>query len=348
MSPSPETPAETEFSDEVERDYPLRSIGKLMIANLRGPVTVTGWAQDKIRVRARRLVRAETEAKAKGLLEVVDFRFREIDGDIELSAEYGRSLGIQARLVERSRARTSMEMEVFAPNGLALRILGVEGALHLKNWNASAELRTATGEIRAESVRGGVVLACPACAVHARAIRGPLRCLAGSGSIDAEDVTGGPVYFETTSGPIAARRISGEQLFVTGAGSISGRELEGRVEFASQQGTVTIADASGFLSGRSSSGEISASMRSWSFADEALIESSSGDIKIVLPAAFSGDVDFRSGAGPVECAFSVVKLGEGRAQAADPPEHRVGSIGGGGDLLKITSTKGRVQVLRGG
>src|SRR5688500_4174946 len=104
-----------EFFDEVEKDFSLRSMADLQVTNLRGGIIINGWPLDTIRVKARRKAIAETEEEAKKLFSNVDFRFRALDDDIELSAEYGRGLDIEQRLRERESPHTSMEMVVYAP-----------------------------------------------------------------------------------------------------------------------------------------------------------------------------------------------------------------------------------------
>src|SRR5258708_2114515 len=89
--------AEQEFSDEIERDFNLRSMGQIQLTNLRGNISVQGWSQDKIRVHARRRVFAENETVAKAAFSAMDFRYQELDGNIECSAQYGRGLEIHQR-----------------------------------------------------------------------------------------------------------------------------------------------------------------------------------------------------------------------------------------------------------
>src|SRR6185437_701938 len=56
------SPADSrEFGEEIERDFSLRSIGTLQVTNLRGSITIQGWALDKIRVKAVRRVIASNE-----------------------------------------------------------------------------------------------------------------------------------------------------------------------------------------------------------------------------------------------------------------------------------------------
>lgn len=341
--------AAAEFHDEVERDFALRSIGTLHVTNLRGGIVIQGWAQDKIRVKARRRAVAPTAEEARRLLSVVDFRFRAVEGDIELSAEYGRGLGIQERLRERETPHTGMEMIVFAPSSLSLRVWSNEGAVAIKGWNAPVEVRTSSGEIRLEGARGGAVsLLCPSCAIAARGVRGSLRCVGGNGSVEVHDVSGKSVYVESTSGDIRASRVmAGEQLYVSKAGMIVGRELRGHVEFQTQRGDVDLQDGEGFLSGRTDTGHIRARMKSWRFTDKALIESVKGDIHLTLPRRFAAEVDLWSVNGKTRLGYPLEAITDSRVVGPEPANRLRGRIGDGGEQLKVHSQLGNVEVVPG-
>ena len=88
VSPSPvPSAAPSEFHDEIERDFSLRSTGQLQVTNMRGDIVIQGWSLDKIRVRARRHALAVGADEAKRLFSAVDFRFSNTDGMLELAAD---------------------------------------------------------------------------------------------------------------------------------------------------------------------------------------------------------------------------------------------------------------------
>lgn len=338
-----------EFADEIERDFTLRTIGQLQITNMRGNIVVQGWAMDKIRVRAKRRATAETEADAKALFRALDFRYQASRENIELSAEYGRGLAIQDRLKERENPKTSMEMQIFAPANLKLRVWAVDGSVSVKGWNADLEIRTAAGQITAENLRSdSISLLCSACTMQVRSAKGSLRCMGGTGPIAIQDVGGPHVYAESSTGPIKLARISGEQLYVSKSGAITGMNLKGHIEFHTQQASVEIEDARGFLSGRTESGNIVARMKDWVFHDRALIESVQGSIFLDLPKEFSGDVDVWSLTGKTLIDFPVRAEGISSSSIGpEPANHLLGRVGSGGGLLKIFSERGDIRVQRG-
>src|SRR5688572_15115416 len=111
-----------EFSEEFEKNYPLRSIARLHIRNAKGDITVQGWAHDKIRIRIKKLADVESMEMAKPLLDGTDFRYIVSDENIEISNQYGSGLSIEDRLKERENKATRIDMMIFAPSKLDLRV----------------------------------------------------------------------------------------------------------------------------------------------------------------------------------------------------------------------------------
>ncbi|MEK6579447.1 MAG: DUF4097 family beta strand repeat-containing protein [Bdellovibrionota bacterium] len=339
-----------DYAEDIERGpFFIRSREHLQITNNRGSITVQGWAFDKIRVKARRRVVAKDLDDAKLLFAAADIRFRTLgDGSVELSAEYGKKLDIEQRLRERENPKTTMDIVVFAPANLALRVWALDGKVFIKNRVAPVEVRTSTGPILIENVRGETISAlCSSCTISVHAIQGNLRCMGGSGDIDVIDVKGNNIYAESTTGSIRLARVQGEQLIVSKSGAISGRAQSGYVQFHTQQAPVEILDASGFLTGKTDSGNIVAKMRSWRFEDKGLIESAKGSITLTLPSNFSGDLDVKSILGRASVGYSLQNPGERISMGPEPANHLAGRIGDGGEILKVFSESGDIQILRG-
>lgn len=337
-----------DFQDDLERDFSLRTIGQLQVTNLRGAIVIHGWSQEKIRVRAHRRVQAASLAESKKALAALDFRYRSIEGDIELSAEYGKGMEIQARLKERLHPQTGMDMEVWAPANLKLQVWAAEGAVAINAWEASVEVRTKSGPITVMQLKSdGSSLLCPECAIKAEDVKGSLRCMAGKGSVNLHKINGKSIYSETSSGSQTLSEISGEQLYVSKEGAISGDRLEGQIEFHSGDGSFELVRGIGFVSGRTERGRITIKMREWKFTDKALLESVKGDIRLELPARFAGEVDLWSVYGKVDNAFMLQPLIESRVYGPEPASHVRGRVGSGGDQLKVFSLEGAIQLSRG-
>jgi DUF4097 and DUF4098 domain-containing protein YvlB len=339
--------ATEEFDDEIERDFNLRSIGQIQLTNLRGNITVVGWSQDKIRVLAKRRVFAESAAEAKTAFSAMDFRFEESDGNIECSAQFGRGLEIGKRIEERDRPvefQSKMDMTVYAPSKFNLKVWTSSGALSLKGWNSSAELRTVSGDISVESVKGPKISTlCQNCSVKFKAVKGSIRGITDGGNMSLEDVDGTDVFLDAGAGEVLAKSVSGEQLYVTKSGKIAGKELLGHVEFQTRTGAVEIEGLRGFASGKTESGAIQLRADRWDFHDKALIESGSGNISLFLPNNFSAEVDLSSDRGKVQCAFPIQRTSDSKPNE----NHLLGQVGEAtNDLLRVFSETGNIEILR--
>jgi DUF4097 and DUF4098 domain-containing protein YvlB len=340
------------FSDTIERDFPLRSLGELRITNARGDITINGWSQDRVRLKAVRKVQAASQEEANRVFSYTDVRYKTVEKDIEVTAEYGRGLKIEERLKERNLPQVGMDLNILAPSSLPLRVWAVSGKVIIKGWNANLEVRSSHGAIEIELIRkGSVAVLCPSCTVRVKTVHSSLRCMGGTGNIEISEVTGSQIYVESDSGAVNVSRIEGDQLYVTKAGAIDGKQLKGRIEFHTRQGNVSILDSMGFISGRTETGTVSAQMREWSFLDKALIESVSGSVSLSVPASFSAEVDLRSGTGRVFSAFPLI-LPSGyqsllQEKASRRPFSRLmGMVNDGGEQLKLASDTGNVSLLK--
>lgn len=338
-----------EVSEMVEKDFKLRSLGTLHITNLRGSIQVMGWAQDRIRVRSRRFARVGGGQDAARLLRAMDFRYREFGGDIELAAEYGRGLGIQDRLRERTDPRTSMEMIVSAPASIRLRVWGADDPITVKGWRAPIEVRSGRGRIEVEEMSGDqVTLACPECSMSLRDIESNVRCMGGSGEVRLDGVRGSSIYAETRAGRQLLKGVRGAQLYVSRTGAIEGDGLSGKLEFHSESGAIRVERFRGFASGRTHSGSVSISAEEWHYEDRALFESATGNIELTLPPRFSGDVDLWSVRGATSVEFPLDSMALRPPYGPLPASHLLGRVGDGGEQLRIFSVSGDVRLKRGG
>lgn len=327
------------------RDFKVRNNRPLQVTNLRGDIVIEGWAQDRIRVHARRAVQAETDELAQRGVQALDVRFSDRAGDMELSAEYGQGLSIEERLRERSSPKATMELVINAPARLPLHVWTIDGKVRLRKWKANVDVRTQTGGISVESVDSdSISLLCPKCSISVKDTRSSLRCMGGEGIVQLSGIKGDQIYIESGSGNINSVNVSADQLYVTRSGSIRGRGLDGVVEFHTGSGSVDLLDVSGFSSGKSESGSIRVGAYRWKYMDEALFESVSGNIDLSLPAQIHAEVDLWSVQGSVRSEFKVQRLDRPGAYGPEPLNRITGRVGTGGEVLKVFSERGNVTL----
>ena len=68
---------------------------------------------------------------------------------------------------------------------------------------------------------------------------------------------------------------------------------------------------------------------------------------MTLPSNFSGDLDVKSILGRASVGYSLQNPGERISMGPEPANHLAGRIGDGGEILKVFSESGDIQILRG-
>jgi DUF4097 and DUF4098 domain-containing protein YvlB len=336
-----------EFLDETEKDFKLRSIGNLNITNVKGEIQVHGWALDKVRIRMKKKVNADTPEQANELFKGIDYRFDVSKDNIDISSQYGKMLSIEERLREKDKPRIQLDLMIFAPSSLRLKIWTADGRVSLKSWNSGAEIRSNNGEVRVEGLKGNhLEVLCTSCPISLKNIRSSVRCSGGAGSVELNTVNGKSIYAETSSGPIKLWHVEGNQLYSSKSGVIEGQFLDGKVEFHATQSAIDLKEIAGFLSGSVDSGNVNASIRTWEPQDKALIESLRGNINLTLPRRFSGDVDIWSVHGNTRLDFPLERYQDANLVGPEPENRLIGRIREGGELLKVFSETGQVHVFK--
>lgn len=345
---SPSKSYAEKFSHEVEKDFPIRSIGRLQLTNVKGDIMVQGWAFDKIRIKIIKETFAENAEKANGLFEGVDYRYSSSSGGIDISSQYGKKLSIEERVQQKLNPRVRMDMVVQAPPYLTLKIWSAGGKVVIKNWNSFIDIRANDGLIQAEGINTEkFLIQCGTCNSELKDISSSLRYLGGAGKISLVNAKGKTFYIETSSATQKLSHVQGEQLYVSKKGSIEGEFLKGRIEFHSQDAAIDFKEISGFLSGTAESGSVTARIRDWETSDQALIETIRGDISIIFPETLAADADIWSAGGVTVLEYPLVRSQDSMVFGPEPVNHLVGRIGDGGELLKVFSEHGNVSVLKG-
>ena len=337
-----------EFTLEGTHDFPIRTIRPLEISNARGSVSIQGWSLDKIKVKVRKKIRAKTSEEALSLSKSIHFRTDLTSKAIEIATQYGKELSIEERFKERVDPRVIMEMEIYAPSTLSLKVWSIAGRTHLKNWSSSVEIRSNSGAIEVENVKGErLSTLCENCETVVQVAKSQdLRVISRDGGINLNQVQSKDIYVESDQGRIQLLRLKGSQLYVSKSGDIEGKGLQGKIEFHANSSRVTLSDVSGFLSGSLESGTLTAQVREWSFQDKAMIESRYGNIDLSLPARFSGEVDVWSVHGGTDLEFPLERSLDTFPVGPQPLNRLKGRIREGGELLRVFSEKGNIRVRK--
>lgn len=339
-----------EYEEQVEKVIPLRSNGKLQVLNNRGDIVIEGWSQDKIRLSLKKKAVAENVEEAQKLLKSVEVVHQVIDGNVEISAKFGHGLNLQERFKERANPKTSMQMSLLAPAGRELQVLALHGSVILKSWRGAVEIRSASGRVQVENVKGSdVFILCPSCTIEAKDVYADLRCIGSDKGIQLEHIEGVQVYVETDSGSISAKKIKGDQLYVSKTGPILVHDTKGIIEFLSREAQVQLSRVSGFVSGKTTTGNILLKITEWAFLDKALIETIAGNVNLALPEEFAGELDLHAEQGKLNLGIpidvdEIKNKSQADANQNSHKRHLTVSIHGGDDQLRVVSEKGNIGV----
>lgn len=329
---------------EIEKDFPIRSIGQLQVRNSRGDIQVQGWALDKIRVKLKRQLITEN-IKSSVPLDAIGLRYIANDSTIEISPQFMNESSIQNRLIYQDHPQVKADLTIFAPSNLKLQLWTSSGKILLKAWNAESEIRSNQGFIRVEGVKAdSLSVACLSCAIQLRNLKSSVRCLGGSGSLELSQIHGKSIYAETDSGSVKLSHVNGDQMYLSKSGKVEGQFLRGRVEFSSQQGNVELRDISGFVSGSTELGNITAEVKEWNPLDKAFLESQTGNIVLELPKHYSGDADIWSLHGVADVKLPLDDSQDSAMFGPEPPNHLVGKVREGGELFQIFTDTGDIKV----
>jgi len=205
------------------------------------------------------------------------------------------------------------------------------GSIHLDNAGASAELRTSGGGIQA------------------REVRGDLRAETAGGNIVAERI-GGSLIAATSGGSIRVGEVAGSVDAETAGGSISVDSAPRGVRAETAGGGIELNNVAGRVIATSAAGPIRAYFIAGRPMGDSLLETTAGTIIVWLPASVAvrvdAVIDFASGSDRFRSDFESITVQ--RSEEGFGPGQVVaeGVINGGGPLLRIRNTNGRIEIQR--
>ncbi len=183
------------------------------------------------------------------------------------------------------------------------------GQLHVVSAGKGAELSTAGGDITVDSVTGDVVATTAAGNVRAGSVSGDARL----------ETTGGDVVVKSCGGAVAAR---------TTAGDITLRRIRGPVVAQTSGGSVFCEIVSAVRPGVE-------------------LTTGGGDVTLVLPANYRGDLDVRVSGVDTEDDYIVSQFPEVAVVKRETFQRAEGKLGGGGPKIAIRTSAGLVRIRKG-
>jgi DUF4097 and DUF4098 domain-containing protein YvlB len=223
-----------EYTDKVSKTLRLVRNGTFDLQNVSGDIVVTGGGGNDVRVDAIKRVRHPNESEARALLQAIDVRIDERNGNVEVRTDY-----------PRRNWSGGVDFTVSLPRDANVILRSVSGDVRVSNLN---------GDLRAETISGDVQTTAVRRIRLAKTFSGDLditdsqgdevTAVTISGSLMARGIKARSVDLQTVSGDLRMTDVESDRTFVK---SISGNiefsgplARNGRYEFQSHSGDVRV------------------------------------------------------------------------------------------------------------
>lgn len=332
----------TERSDLI---LPAAGLRVLRLENARGSIQVRRSTDGKLHVTAYKVIRAETEAKAKDLARVTNVVTSRAGDHYAVRVDYPKNVRVQLDFWKMLKSdqwdqgmmpRVEVRLVADCPEGLALDLHAVSGDIASEGIAADQDIHVASGDVtvqtarvvRIESVSGDVsVSGSTRTRVHTAS--GDLDVIAPTGPVDAESVSGTVVITQA----LDSLRIE------TASGDVLVEDAPKGLSVETVSGEVRVKGAAGPVSMSTGSGDIRARLRGP--LRRGVLESTSGQIWVDLAGGMDASLVAETTSGDIDCRVPLTSTDTGR--------HRLsGRYGRGGSPIELRSGSGDITVTSGG
>jgi len=222
------------------------------------------------------------------------------------------------------------------------------GSIELGNMGGNVSVETGGGSIRVKSAGGSVAASSGGGSIEVISARQAVSAETGGGSIRVQKC-GAEVKVESGGGSLEIGETGGAVIAETGGGSIRVWGAQGNVRAGSGGGSIHLTGLTHGVQVETGAGGIIAEFAGGAALTDSMLETSSGDVTVYLPANLGVTIRgaIESGSkNSVRSDFGEVRV-VSESDQWGPREVLVeGKVNGGGPLLKIRTTTGNIVVLR--
>ena len=341
-----------------------------------GYITVTGGAWKEVRYKVVKKLRARSRQEAVQLLGSARVKTSQ-QGDtavVTVITPHCYQCNFTANALISIPAST--EQTTLETTGGALKVTGVAGSVKAETGGGSIEMediggdvRAATaggfirlgsvgGDVRCETAGGSIklakaggdaILATSGGVIRAGEVKGTLRAETLAGSIHVQKV-GGNVMAGTSGGSIEIGRVSGSVDADTAGGSIKIGSAPSGVHVETAAGNIRLYDVAGAVRAATAAGSIQAYFLAGQPLKDCQLETLGGRIVVFLPESLpitvEATVDLANHLNRIVSEFSditVQRAGDGFGPGV---VSAAGNLNGGGPVLSIHNTGGRIQIRK--
>jgi DUF4097 and DUF4098 domain-containing protein YvlB len=167
-----------------------------------------------------------------------------------------------------------------------------------------------------------------------------LKVATGNGALNV-DGAGAEVRASTGNGRVHIGETQGTVHVSTGNGEVEVRNAKGSVNVSTGNGNVDVVTVEGPVEVSSGNGDIDVRMSGLRAKQDMSFTTGSGDVKLTLPANYSGELDAQTGNGTIRSDFDLKVKGQ------ISPRHVRATIGEGGPMLRMNTGNGEFEIRKG-
>jgi hypothetical protein len=264
----------------VEKAFAVQPGGDLHVSTQGGSITVQTADVPEVRIRAKQVIRASTEAEADKLLAILTLTFGQSGNDVTAEARYEKRTG---GFWFGSWPPVRVSFEVTVPS----------------HYNLNLSTSGSGGDISVASLRGNV---------RARTGGGDLKFDRIDGELDAH----------TSGGDIRLKEVTALAKLGTNGGDIEAECTDGPTSVSTSGGNITLNAVAQLTSARTSGGNIRVTLTAPPRQDT-LLSTSGGDVRVRVPKDAGFQLDASTSGGDVEAsglAIALEKGGSGKSRLA--------------------------------
>ena len=341
-----------------------------------GAVSVEGQPGQEVRYTVIKKVRAGNQQEAERRLAQaqVTAALQNVTAAISAISPGCRRCGFSADM--RVIVPTSTHQALVSTAGGSLRVLDLQGRVNADSEGGSIEIRrvgrsvrasTAGGSITLDSIGGDVSCETAGGDISLKDARADATLTTNGGGIAVEGVLG-TLRAETSGGNISVRSVGGNLVAATSGGSIRLQQVAGMVRAETAGGSIHVTSAPAGLTVEATGGEIrltdvagavvaanaAGNIRAYFLAGHplrnSLLETNVGNIEVWLPldlkVTVMAIVELAGDSRRIQSDFNAIRVKNESDEFGLGSVVAEGSINGGGPVLRISNTTGRIKIHR--
>ena len=212
------------LKETFKQTYPLRGGGEVEVRNTNGGITVEGWDRNEVQVEAIKQVKADSDAKAKEVLQKIRIDVQAGSGQVRIETRLPKEEGGLFKILTGNSTNYSVTYKIRAPRDVVANLHNTNGGVRLVGTRGKAVLETTNGGASVERVAGDIRM---------RSTNGGLSVAEASGNLDGETTNGGiTAHFTEVDGDITLSTTNG------GVTLKVPRDIRASVDVATSNGSI--------------------------------------------------------------------------------------------------------------